>query len=63
MKKDKSVYQITPKGIISLAANDDQRTQAIWDGLELYCYRNGYNAIIIDKKGGQFVKVEREEKQ
>ena len=44
----KEVYILTPKGLIG---------GLIWDQLELYCYRFNYNAILVNKKGGEFIKV------
>jgi hypothetical protein len=57
MKKEKSkeTYFITPKGLIGLATTDNKD---IWDDLELFCYRHGYNAILVNRDGGEFIKVE-----
>jgi len=59
-KKKEDTYQITPKGLIGLAMCDNKNS--CWDELELYCYRYGYNAILIDNNGGQFIHIEKEGK-
>ncbi len=51
----KETYHITPKGLISLATSENKD---IWDDLELFCYRHGYNAILVNKNGGEFIHVE-----
>jgi len=56
-KKQEETYSITPKGFIEYSISD---SKSIWDDLELYCYRHGYNAILINKDGGEFIKVEIE---
>ena len=56
-KKQKEIYQITPKGLIDLATVENRY---IWDDLELYCYRHGFNAILVNSRGGEFIKVEKE---
>jgi hypothetical protein len=51
-------YRVTPKGLIGFATMDNKD---IWDDLELFCYRHGYNAILVNRDGGEFIKVETEE--
>jgi hypothetical protein len=48
-------YRVTPKGLIGLATMDNKD---IWDDLELFCYRHGYNAILVNRDGGEFINVE-----
>lgn len=56
-KKVEEAYSITPKGLIDLATTDNKD---IWDDLELYCYRHGFNAMLVNAYGGEFIKVELE---
>jgi hypothetical protein len=60
-KKKEPRFQLTAKGLIQLATNDEEITQDIWDELELHCYHNDFNAILIDPEGGKFVKIELKE--
>jgi len=56
MKKQKEeMYVITPKGLIHYAIGENKNS---WDELELYCYRHGFNAMLINKEGGEFINVE-----
>lgn len=57
-KKVVEAYRITPKGLIGLATTENTD---IWEDIELFCYRHGYNAILVDQNGGEFIKVETEE--
>ena len=55
-KKNEERYVITPKGLLLIATADSKDT---WDELALHCYRNNFNAILIDANGGEFIKVEK----
>lgn len=53
-KPSEETYQITPKGLMWSETGDDKA----WDSLELYCYRNQFNGVLVDKDGGKFVNIE-----
>jgi len=57
-KKVDETYRITPKGLIDFATTENSD---IWENIELFCYRHGYNAILVNRDGGEFIKVETEE--
>jgi hypothetical protein len=60
-KKPEPLYHITPKGLIGSAlagAGAYEMCDKVWDELELYCYRNKLNCIVINKDGGVFTEVE-----
>jgi hypothetical protein len=57
-KKVDETYIITPKGLIAFATPENSH---IWEDIELFCYRHGYNAILVNRDGGEFIKVEMEE--
>lgn len=56
-KKDEEVYSITFKGLLSTLTEDYEK---IYDGIELHCFRNQVNAIVM-KDGGIFTEVELHE--
>jgi len=56
-KNNEESFCITPKGLIMLSTIENTN---IWNDLELHCYRYGYNAILINKDGGEFIKVKKE---
>lgn len=57
-EKSKETYRITPKGLIGTATTYNKD---VWDDIELFCYRHGYNAILVNQNGGEFIKVGMEE--
>lgn len=60
MKKQKeAVYEITPKGVVSLETNDAGLTDAIMDSLELQARRRNCNALLINSEGWKFISVEK----
>lgn len=42
-------YVLTPKGLIGTDA---------WKAIQEYCQRFGLNGIVVNEKGGRFVKIE-----
>ena len=53
-KQHKEEYIITPKGLFECALSENKD---IWDDLVLFCYRHDYNAILINKEGGEFINA------
>lgn len=52
-------YVLTAKGAMMFAPISDGLAETIWKELELHALRHGYNAILIDSHGGEFIKVEQ----
>jgi len=57
-KKVDKTYIITPKGLIAFAT---PKNSHIWEDIQLFCYRHGYNAILVNRDGGEFIRIETEE--
>jgi len=54
---DKSIFVLTASGLIEVAK---MQNKDIWSELRLYAYKNNYNAILVDKYGGTFIKIEEQ---
>ena len=57
------MYEITPKGVITLETNDAGLVDAIMDSLELQARRRSCNALLIDSEGWKFISVEQGKKK
>ena len=53
-------YELTLKGVLCTCIDDPALTQVLMN-IELYMRRRGYNGIVLEDTGFEFVKLEKRE--
>lgn len=53
-------YAITPLGILYLGTGSMEIAQALWECVQQHGLERGHNAIMLNGKGGSFIKIECE---